>query len=81
MAGRVAWQQRMQKYLSITKAAHKSGNEKLEEHTLKEWVGVAKADMSRDQLVQVLHFIYTNIRPSNEAEDFLLDTYFTKVAD
>ena len=63
------------KYKNLIRLARLDGNEAEELQALKEWIGVAKQEFSREQAAEVLFFIYRNVTKDQELEDFLMDTY------
>lgn len=66
---------RITKYLNLVRIARLDGNEATELQALKEWLGVTKMVLNREQCAEVLYFIYTKVTPDIEFADWIIDTY------
>ena len=73
--------ERATKYKNLIRIAKMDGTEAEEVQTLKEWVGIAKSRLKREQLAELLLFIYGNLTPDEEIYNWILDTYGKEIKD
>lgn len=71
---------RVVKYKNLVRLAKIDGSERDELQILKEWIGVAKQELTKEQCAEVLAFIYKYLTEDEELLTWLITTYGKEVA-
>lgn len=73
--------ERATKYKNLIRIARMDGTEAEEVQALKEWVGIAKSRLKREQLAELLLFIYDNLTPDEQVCNWILETYGKEIKE